>query len=672
MLLCANCSLAGSASFFRTDAEISGRDPRVPRERELQRWEPSGDVGIDMTLESSGTTGWDQFAANQQLYGVESTYDEDIYTTQINRNDPQYKQREAVAAKLAREIEGSTPANAHIAEERTKDAERTDGLDEEDKYSGVMRETVSLPRRGAGSYIPPSQRPITNTPTVPGAPYDPAIISSQLAKPSTPSASAGESTRDTATGSKLEAREAVSDEAVSALAAVDQAKKPTKNTTEDHVRATTDAFKQFANTEKLRIKAAQEAKKSTARHEKNVKLNDLKKFAANFKLNSRVPDDLVPILAKDREKQVEIQRKADEAALLQEQKGKEKEKEKEKEKPLPAPAATVVSQSGPAAPTSDARVPLNQPRNRISGQVRNSALSGQNQAPHASLGQRLQQNVHQRGSTATIEPLPANFQARMPAGPAGQTPLSPSAAPRMNVKAKPFEFRPGVGDFTPSGSSPSPQRFPVKNAEPTVTFFGKIKNSEAARARKDLDDAASVVTWMLAAEWPEAFKRDIAGNDGVPPPWRTDPTWPVGENVSYKDHKDFKTQAPSQSPMHTPHHNAIMAHGHQIPAGMPVQHIPGPGRGPYITHQQHPGQGSHFDPRMSQFAPNGSVHGSPRFQGAQVAPFNGQIPQMQMPPFSGQPMPGYAMSPSTQHRQMQMPPGGQMMMLPNQQYGQSE
>nr|POE85595.1 pab1-binding protein 1 [Quercus suber] len=659
----------GSASFFRTDAEISGRDPRMPRERELQRWEPSEDVSLDMTLESSGASGWDQFAANQKLYGVESTYDEDIYTTQINRNGPQYKQREAIAAKLAREIEGSTPSNAHVAEERIQDADRADGLDEEDKYSGVMREAVGLPRRGAGSYIPPSQRPITNAPTVSGAPYDPAIISSQLAKPSTPSVATGSTTRDMTTASKPETKEIAPDETVSATPATDQGKKPMKNTTEDHVRATTDAFKQFANTEKLRIKAAQEAKKSTARHEKNVKLNDLKKFAANFKLNSRVPDDLVPILAKDREKQVEIQRKADEAALLQEQKGKEKEKEKV----ITTPAeTTAVSLSGPAGPASEARAPMNQNRNRVSGQMRNPTFPAQNQAPHASLGQKLQQNVHQRGNMAITEPSQNNFQARMPPGAAGQTARSPSAAPRMNVKAKPFEFRPGVGDFTPSGTSPSPQRFPIKNTEPTITFFGKTKSVEAAKTRKDLDDAASVVIWMLSAEWPEAFKRDIAGNGGVPPPWRTDPTWPIGENVSYKDHKDFKTQAAGQSPMHAHNHSAIMTHGHSAPAGMPVQHIPVPGRGPYINHQQHPGQGSHFDPRMSQFAPNGSVHGSPRFQGAQVAPFNGQIPQMQMPQFGGQPMPGYHMSPSTQHRQMQMPPGGQMMMLPNQQYGQGK
>lgn len=638
----------------------------MPRERALQRWEPSGDSNVDLSLESSGTTGWDQFEANKKLYGVESSYDENIYTTQIDRSNPQYRQREAIAEKVAREIEGSTPANSHIAEERTRDADRTDGLDEEDKYSGVTREDVSLPKRGAGSYVPPSQRPITTGPTVPGAPYDPAIISSQLAKPSVSPAPIQDKSVDSSNAGKLEAREGVAKDIVTGLPTVQQWKKPSESTTEDHVRATTDAFKQFANTEKLRIRAAQEAKKSTARHEKNVKLNDLKKFAANFKLKSRVPDDLVPILAKDREKQVEIQRKADEAAQMQEQKAKEKTAVS------PVPPSTAVS--SPTAPVNDARVLSNQHRLRVSGQLRSTPASIQNQPPRAPPGQRPQQGMPPRGNLAPLEPLPANLHPRMPVGGVELPPISPSAATRMNVKAKPFEFHPGVGNFTPSGASPSPQRIPKQSSEPTVTFFGKHKNSSSAKARKDLDEVASVVTWMLTAEWPETFKRDIAANDGVPPPWRTDPTWPVGTNVSYKDHKDFKTRVPSQgrSPMHMPNHSNIVPHPHQLPAGMPVQHLPGSGRGPYFGHQQQQGQGPHFDHRMSQFAPNGSVQNSPRFQGAQVAPFNGQMQQMQMPHFNGPPMPGYGVSPSMQHRQMQMPPGPQMMMAPGQQYGQSK
>lgn len=83
--------------------------------------------------------------------------------------------------------------------------------------------------------------------------------------------------------------------------------------TEDHIRSISESFKQFANSEKLRLRLAQEQKRTAQRAEKSVKLHDLKKFAENFTLNTRVPNDLVPLMAKDLDKQRAIQQKADEA-----------------------------------------------------------------------------------------------------------------------------------------------------------------------------------------------------------------------------------------------------------------------------------------------------------------------------------------------------------------------
>src|SRR5947209_6071885 len=90
---------------FKTDSDISGN--LTSRERTLQRWEPSADTNVDLALENSPTgAGWDQFEVNERLYGLKTDYDENIYTTTIDRSDPAYKAREAAAAKLAREIEG--------------------------------------------------------------------------------------------------------------------------------------------------------------------------------------------------------------------------------------------------------------------------------------------------------------------------------------------------------------------------------------------------------------------------------------------------------------------------------------------------------------------------------------------------------------------------------------
>lgn len=121
--------MLGSSTGFRTDADISGN--LVVRERDLQRWEPNTAVNADMSLEPSGGT-WDQFQANEQLFGVKTDYDEDIYTTRIDRSTPDYRQREAEAQRIAQEIEGSSANNSHIREERGLTNE-DDGLDEETK-----------------------------------------------------------------------------------------------------------------------------------------------------------------------------------------------------------------------------------------------------------------------------------------------------------------------------------------------------------------------------------------------------------------------------------------------------------------------------------------------------------------------------------------------------------
>ena len=124
-------TLVGTSGNFRTDTDISGN--AATRERELQRWEPAADLAPDMSLGGSGSTNWDQFETNERLYGVRTDYDENFYTTTIDRSAPSYKQRAAAADKLAREIEGTATTNSHMAEERGQIVEGSNGMDEEDK-----------------------------------------------------------------------------------------------------------------------------------------------------------------------------------------------------------------------------------------------------------------------------------------------------------------------------------------------------------------------------------------------------------------------------------------------------------------------------------------------------------------------------------------------------------
>ena len=92
-----------------------------------------------MSLETTTSSGgaWDQFAANERQFGIRSTYNENIYTTAIDKSHPQYKERVAAAERKAREIERSPATTAHVAEERKMDHTGGDdaggGGDEEDK-----------------------------------------------------------------------------------------------------------------------------------------------------------------------------------------------------------------------------------------------------------------------------------------------------------------------------------------------------------------------------------------------------------------------------------------------------------------------------------------------------------------------------------------------------------
>lgn len=119
------------------------------RERELQAWQPdastgsgtgagtgtgsspsgAGDAGPVAAAASGANTGaagpnargnlddltfgpgasgpgndWDQFAANEALFGVKVDFNEEAYTTHLDRNAPDYKEKERKAAQLASEI----------------------------------------------------------------------------------------------------------------------------------------------------------------------------------------------------------------------------------------------------------------------------------------------------------------------------------------------------------------------------------------------------------------------------------------------------------------------------------------------------------------------------------------------------------------------------------------
>jgi PAB1-binding protein PBP1 len=53
---------------------------------------------------SSGHAGWNQFTANEKLFGVKTAFDEEVYTTKLDRSGADFAEREKRAQALANEI----------------------------------------------------------------------------------------------------------------------------------------------------------------------------------------------------------------------------------------------------------------------------------------------------------------------------------------------------------------------------------------------------------------------------------------------------------------------------------------------------------------------------------------------------------------------------------------
>lgn len=47
---------------------------------------------------------WDQFETNTRLFGAKTDYDEELYTTKLDRSGTDYKKRERDADRMAAEI----------------------------------------------------------------------------------------------------------------------------------------------------------------------------------------------------------------------------------------------------------------------------------------------------------------------------------------------------------------------------------------------------------------------------------------------------------------------------------------------------------------------------------------------------------------------------------------
>lgn len=549
------------------------------------------------------------------------------------------------------------------------------------------------------TYTPPARRPPSGQPTVKGAPVDPAIISSQLARPDSTAAKAAQRTASPSTEKGPPATDSAKTEVVAKAAAPvpeasnktktpapvkpsdEQAQKPSAalkpsagiparkpgrpdNATANVEHDLLDSFKQFSAAEKLRIS---EKQRSLARESKAVKLNDLKKFSQNFKLHTPVPTDLVPILAKDEGKQQLIVEKA--LRTVQELKTTP---------PKPAPAtADVKAVPRPnnvkpdAQPSPSPAVDRQQNQRQRPGQnqygsssVRDRAhMQNVNQPPrgnHGLLSSRLQLNQQQHKQQGGIPPYhgvpqPIPHQDMRNAPPTGpsvspstsgvQTPMS-TASRNLNVKAHEFKPNPAANTFqpgpTPSNhSSPRPES--VSRQEPPrkvqiTSFFGA--GSPPAKKPLDLSESFNPIARLTkdAAQDPQKA-RQYQNNGGIQPTYHTPPTWDFPETNKEKGYVDM-FERPATAPVPTPHN--MMGNGHT-----PHQHhVPPQFQGPQGGPQ---GQTPHHTPRHPPVQPHhgqgphhfDSQHMQFSHSNSSVHPSPRAVPGPYMYGSQPQSMPGY-------------------------------
>ncbi|OAL37299.1 hypothetical protein AYO20_03475 [Fonsecaea nubica] len=665
-----NITPAGSTSTFQTDTDISGNQARG--ERELQRWVPEGPDTTDYSLGSANNSTWDQFATNSQLFGAKSTYDENLYTTTIDRNAPSYKRREAEAERIAREIEGSTSTNAHIREERGQALEN-DGEDEEEKYSGVRRDEQLYPPLsvgGANKYTPPARRAPTAQATVPGAPVDPAIISAQLSRPE-PGAGNSQKSRHEKDGPV--AAEKSTTTAPDKLASEPNGTTSTQNTQSDKVvKPATPAtpgkvesanieqlsnkvvsqgstenvevkvlhqFRQFADIEKQRVI---ERRKAQANQDRAAKLNELLRFSKTFKLKTPIPNDLIGILAKDPAKQEAIVEKA--------QKESSESTSTAKPSPSQAPVASNTTRKADV-PQPQPPIPERQVYHRGRGGFqpagRSDRPAGQQQPPlfpgrNNSAPYQSRFGAHQQDrKSIQPPPIPAPIpiiEGRVPpTGPmAEQTGMTspqrsnmhtPNSAisGKFNLNVKASEFRPTAASFNPSGPSQTPsspgstQRAGSisRTASPSV-FFGNRKPKPAAQRPSIAKDFNSIV--RMKAEYApkklsegaktEEVQKDYSNNGGIPNAFQTGPRWTVKPENDQKTYEEVFEQ-PAALPVISPAQSRSSS-SHHIPylgQGMAIPN--GPGNIPHISTPQHvPHNGPHQFPHQYEDASHRMQYGA--------------------------------------------------------------
>jgi hypothetical protein len=129
---------------FKLDSDISNinniySSKAVEKLVKYEVKEEDKNIYMNKKLEDDEDENWDQFELNKKMYNVVSTYDENLYTTKLDKNKITEEDKK-YADKMYKEIMSSSnnENDIHILEDRGI-IQENDDFDEEDKYSSVIK-----------------------------------------------------------------------------------------------------------------------------------------------------------------------------------------------------------------------------------------------------------------------------------------------------------------------------------------------------------------------------------------------------------------------------------------------------------------------------------------------------------------------------------------------------
>ncbi|CDR99469.1 related to PBP1-Pab1p interacting protein [Sporisorium scitamineum] len=466
---------------FRTDTEISKSFDPLASGRTLQKWSDDPDLadlddpsnklpawaspsdaasgGLEDPSTSTAGKPWDQFAANEARFGIKSNYEENLYTTKLDRSGKDFRNREREADRIAREIMAQATSNPHLAEERGQADDS--GVNEEDKYGAVVR--------NPNAYVPPALRkPMAaasaaggakkGTPGAPAATAPAAPQSNGAAPPSAAAVAPAAAPTSTETTTAPSPPVAVNPPIVNVkVPSPSIPQEPYagdasgKKNSIDVANPLMGDFRSFVSSERERL---EKKKAALAKKEKDTRLADLKSWASTFKLNTPMPSDVAGMVQKD---------KADGAS--------DKPRDPSLQKSLsPTPAHSAVTSVSKGDVSRSSAVSRAAAQTSSSNAVSPAGGSGSAQVNKDAQKLAESKAMLQKMTIPKIPPFnPDKFKARQAATATGEAPLSATPAAKaegampssvstssfkLSAKARSFKpFNPNAASFTPGGAS---------------------------------------------------------------------------------------------------------------------------------------------------------------------------------------------------------------------------